>query len=367
MRTLFKDAKIGGLSIKNRLIRSATYEGMADENGGVTSQLYGVYTRLAEGNLGLIITSGAYILPEGKGMPGMLGIHDDSLIEGYRRLTHKVHQTNSKIVMQLLYCGTQGYINIPHVFSPSAIPEKVTKRTGKIMSLTDIVQLKKAYVEAAVRAKTAGFDGVQIHAATGFLLSQFLCPYYNHRTDFYGGYIKNRMRLLMEVYEEIRQVVGWDFAVLVKINCADFIEEGLTFEDSLYVCQCLEEKGIDALEITGGMVAVREKVTIRPNIIAPEQEAYFAQYASKIADKVKTPIILVGGLRSPEVMQRLLNQTRISYFSMCRPLISEPNLVKRWQGGEQERARCLSCNKCSSFSGTYCKLYGEACIEGSLV
>jgi 2,4-dienoyl-CoA reductase-like NADH-dependent reductase (Old Yellow Enzyme family) len=356
MKTLFDQTKLGGISLQNRLIRSATYEGMADENGGVTSQLYDVYTRLSEGKVGLIITSGAYILPEGKGMPGMLGINDEALIEGYKLLTRKVHQAGSKIIMQLSFCGTQGYINVPNVFSPSAVPEKLTGRTGNKMSSEDIITLKRAFVDAAVRAQTAGFDGIQIHSSAGFLLSQFLCPYYNRRTDCYGGSIENRMRFLEEVCEEIRQAVGRNFAILVKINCADFIEQGLSFDDSLYVCQHLAKKGVDALEITGGMAVVREKVTIRPNILSPEQEAYFADYAAKIAEKVEVPVILSGGLRSVEVMQRLLNQTSISYFSMCRPFIAEPDLVKRWQEGERDRAKCRSCNKCSSFSGTYCKL-----------
>jgi 2,4-dienoyl-CoA reductase-like NADH-dependent reductase (Old Yellow Enzyme family) len=357
MKSLFEVTSLNGVQLKNRVIRGATYEARADETGGVTSALLDFYANLVVGQIGMIITGGATVLPEGKGMPGMLGIHDDSLVDGYKQLTNLAHRNDSKIIMQLIFCGTQGPIEVPDVYSPSGIPEKMTGRTGQAMSLQDINRLKSGFVSAALRAKAAGFDGVQIHASAGFLLSQFLCPYYNRRTDQYGGPLANRMRLLCEIYQEIRDTVGKNFMILTKLNCADFIEDGLTFEDSLLVCKKLASLGIDAIEITGGMAVVREKTMARPNILSPEQEAYFSEYAAKIAESVAVPVILAGGLRSPGVLERLLIETKISYFSLCRPFIAEPGLVKRWQAGSQEKVKCLSCNKCLAPGGISCKVY----------
>ena len=357
MKSLFDVTSLNGVQLKNRIIRAATYEARADENGGITNSLLDFYTKLVTGKIGMIITGGATVLPEGKGMPGMLGIHDDSLVDGFKQLTELAHLNESKIIIQLIFCGTQGPIEVPDVYSPSGIPEKLTGRTGRAMSLQDIDRLKSGFVASALRAKAAGFDGVQIHASAGFLLSQFLCPYYNRRTDQYSGTIANRMRLLCEIYQEIRNNVGKDFMILTKLNCTDFIDDGLTFDDSLLVCKKLASLGIDAIEITGGMAVVREKTMAQPNILSPEQEAYFSMYAAKIAESVDIPIILAGGLRSPEVMERILDETKISYFSLCRPFIAEPELVKYWYEDSRNKVKCLSCNKCLAPGGISCKVY----------
>ena len=355
MKSILDSVKLGKLSLANRIVRSATYEGMAKDTGEITPQLLKIYSDLAANKIGLIITSGAYIMSEGKGMPGMLGIHDDSLINGYRQLTDQVHLCGGKIIMQLIFCGTQGFIDVPNVYSPSAVPEKLTRRTGKAMRMEDIGLLREAFVDAAARAKKAGFDGIEIHSSAGFLLSQFLTPYYNRRNDAYGGGVENRARLLFEICDAIREKVGEEFVVLVKINCADFIEEGFSFEDSVYVCSQLVSKNVDAIEITGGIAAVREITSVRKDILSPGQESYFAEHAAKIAAEVSVPVILDGGNRSLEVMNQLVNQTNISFFAMCRPFIAEPGLVSRWYEGDTRKARCISCNKCSSFCGTYCK------------
>lgn len=357
MKTVLNPTTLGNLKLANHIVRSATYEGMSGTEGEPTAPLFKMYTDLAANQVGLIISGGAFVLPEGKGLPGMLGIHDDSLIEGYKQLTGQVHQYNGKIVLQLIFCGTQGFLDVPDVYSPSAIPDKLTKRTGKEMSAEDILHLKKAFAAAAQRAKNAGFDGVEIHSSAGFLLSQFLTPFYNHRTDQYGGPIENRARLLLEIYEEIREQVGKDFAVLVKINCADFMDEGFSLEDSLYVCERLAAQGIDAIEITGGAAAIREKTSVRTHILTSDQESYFADQAAKISQNCSVPIILNGGNRSLEVMEHWATQTSIAFFGMCRPFLAEPALVKRWYEGNTEKAKCISCNKCSSFSGTECKVF----------
>jgi 2,4-dienoyl-CoA reductase-like NADH-dependent reductase (Old Yellow Enzyme family) len=360
MKTLFDKTEINGLVLKNRFVRSATQEALAGENGSVSDALIRTYGKLAEGNVGLIIAGWAFILPDGQALPAMLGIHDDSLIAGYQELTQEVHKYDTKIILQIGYGGTQSPFNpAAEVYSPSSIPELASGRIGKEMSADDITRLKQAFAEAARRAKLAGFDGVQIHAAHGFLLNQFLSPYYNRRTDQYGGIIENRARIILEIYQAIRREVGSEFPILAKINCADFIESGLEFDDSLYVCEQLAKLGIDALEISGGMGAVRLKSTVQPNILSAEQEGYFAEYAAEIAAKIHIPVILVGGLRSVDVMNRLLNETKIASFSMCRPFLAEPDLVNQFQKQHQTKCKCISCNKCITPKGIYCTVFNK--------
>lgn len=363
MKTVFDPVRLGKLPLTNRLVRSATYEGMAGTRGEVTPPLLKIYSELAANKVGLIITSGAYVLPEGKGMPGMLGIDDDLLISGYRQLTDQIHQHGSKCIMQLIFCGTQGFIDVSNVYSPSAVPEILTRRSGKAMDSADISHLKRAFVAAAGRANTAGFDGVEIHSSAGFLLSQFLTPYYNRRNDNYGGAIENRSRLLGEICGEIRETVGDEFSVLVKINCADYIDGGLNFADSLYVCEQLAKKRVDAIELTGGVAAVRETTSVRKGILSPGQESYFAEDAAQIAAKVPIPIILDGGHRSLSVMNHWLNQSDISFFALCRPLLAEPGLIARWYRGDTSKAKCISCNRCSAFTGTFCKVFPKPIEE----
>ncbi len=360
MKTLFDKTDLNGLVLKNRFVRSATQEALAGENGSVSEALLNTYSELAAGNVGMIIAGWAYILPDGQGLPAMLGIQDDSLITGYQNLTKQVHKYDSRIILQIGYGGTQSPFNpASEVYSPSDVPELASGRIGKEMSDEDISRLKQAFVEAARRAKLAGFDGVQIHAAHGFLLSQFLSPYYNRRTDQYGGVIENRARIIMEIYQAIRNEVGPEFKILAKINCADFIEGGLELNESLYVCEHLAKLGIDALEISGGMGAVRLKSTVQPNILSTEQEGYFAKSAAEIASAVNIPVILVGGLRSLDVMNQLLNETKISYFSMCRPFLAEPDLITQFQEQYQTKCKCISCNKCITPKGIYCTVFDK--------
>ena len=357
MNALLKPTTLGKLSLANHIVRSATYEGMAGPDGEITPALMDLYTNLATRQIGLIITGAAAVLPTGKGLPGMLSLHDDRVLDGYKQLANQVHQQGGKVVLQLIFCGTQGFIDVPEVYSPAGIPDKLTKRAGKAMTREDIQQLKDAFIAAARRAITAGFDGVEIHSSAGFLLSQFLTPLYNRRTDEYGGSLENRSRLLREICDGVRQAIGAGPALLVKINCADFIDDGLCFEDSLAVCEQLAAQGVDAIEITGGIAAVRDTTSVRTNIASPDQESYFAEYASKIAEKISIPVILNGGNRSLSSMEHWANHSKIQFFAMCRPFLAEPDLVQRWSQGDTEKARCISCNKCFSFSGTVCHVF----------
>ncbi len=213
------------------------------------------------------------------------------------------------------------------------------------MSKEDIGEVVQAF--AALRVEKAGFDGVQLHVANGFLLSMFLNPYYNEKTDDYGGSIENRAKIVFESYESVRQAVGPNFSILVKVNSEDFMDEGLTAEDSIYVCKILSEMGVDAIEVSGGSYSSREGELPIRNVNVNENEAYFKSYAAKIADEVEVPVALVGGNRTRGNMTEILNHTKIEYFSLARPFICEPGLIKRWEKGDTEPATCRSCDACS--------------------
>jgi 2,4-dienoyl-CoA reductase-like NADH-dependent reductase (Old Yellow Enzyme family) len=339
MKKLFDKTKISKMELKNRFIRSATWEELADEKGHLTDELMNLYEDLAKGGVSTIITGFANVMEFDQPAPNMIGIYDDIFIGEYKRLTTKVHEYDANIIMQIVHGGPK--------WGPSAVKHLVTKTTPKEMSKEEIKEVVQALADAALRVKKAGFDGVQIHVAHGFLLSMFLNPYYNKRTDKYSGSIKNRAKIVFESYEAVRQAVGEDFPVLVKVNCDDFMDDGLTAEDNLYVCRVLSEKGIDAIEVSGGSYSSRENEGPIRRVDTQEKESYFKDYAARIAEEVDIPVSLVGGNRSMDNMDKILNNTKIEYFAMARPFICEPDLINRWQAGNTEPTKCISHATCS--------------------
>ncbi|GAB6138698.1 NADH:flavin oxidoreductase [Halanaerobaculum tunisiense] len=357
MSELFATTFVQGMELENRFMRGATWENLATAEGYLTDDLLEIYRELAAGGVGAIITGYAFVMENEQPNPGMMGIYDDSFIEEYQKLTEAIHNQGSNAILQIAYGGSQTHYPPEgrEIWGPSAVENQATGVTPTRMTKENIQQLVNSFAEAGLRAKKAGFDGVEIHGAHGYLLSQFLTPYYNRREDEYGGSIENRARIIYEVYEAIREKVGLDYPVLIKLNCADFIEQGLEFADSKKVAQELAQRGIDGIEISGGCESSpREQGTIRSGIDAPDKEAYFQDYAAQIAEEVDVPVILIGGNRSLDVMEDVLKTTEIDYFSLARPLIREPDLINKFQSGEQEEAKCISCNKCFTQEGHRC-------------
>lgn len=206
------------------------------------------------------------------------------------------------------------------VFAPSAVENLNSHSIPQALSLEAIKHIQKQFALAAGRAKRAGYDGVELHAAHGFLLSQFMTPYYNRRTDGYGGSLQNRARMTLETYQAVRQEVGDDFPVWIKINVRDGFEQGVGFDAVLYLCSQLTQKGIDAIEISGSFTA-----------FSPEATSFFKKEAEKIAEENDTAIILTGGNRDPQEMTEILNTTKIAYFGLARPLMKDPDLIRRFQ------------------------------------
>ncbi|MDF2879046.1 MAG: NADH:flavin oxidoreductase/NADH oxidase [Clostridia bacterium] len=336
MKTLFDKTNIEKLQLKNRLMRSATGDSLI-KDGHPTEEMIRAYEELAKGGVGTIITGNAKITDCKIPFFDMLSIQDDSFIPRLKNLTDKVHDFGTNIILQLAYFGSLLGSEQGEILGPSPVPHLYSNIIPKEMSKEDIKSMQKSFAAAALRGKKAGFDGVQLHAAHGFLLSQFLTPYYNRRTDEYGGTIENRARMLIETCLEVKELVGTDYPIFIKINGSDAIEQGMTFEECKYICKKLQEVAVSAVEISGNVYA-----------FTPGQESYFKDYAAEIASEVDIPIIVVGGNREYSVMEAALNETAIEYFSFSRPFIAESDFISRWENGDTSRVKCVSCNGCNT-------------------
>lgn len=363
MKKLFETTKIKNMQLKNRFFKAAVWEELATEDGHMTDELYQVYEDLAKGGIGTIITGYAYVNKDEHPNPRMMGIYDDSFIPEYKKLTNMIHSHDVNVIMQIVYGGSMTHLNPPSnvIWAPSAIKNELTGITPIEMSKENILELINLFGMAAERAKKAGFDGVELHAAHGYLLSQFLSPEYNTRTDEYGGSIENRNRIIVEILNEVRKKVGEEFPILIKLNSEDFTDKGLTSEESIIVSKMLEEAGIDGIEVSGGnestpSVLQNNLGPARSKIIQSiDRESYFKDHAKRLEEAISIPVILTGGNRHFEVMEQILNDSNISYFALGRPMISEPDLINRWFGGDMEPPKCVSCNQCY-------KTYGKRCI-----
>ena len=329
--------KLHNLELKNRVFRSATWMAMADDNGYVTDKIVSLYKAYAEGGIGAIITGITSIAPVDMALDGIMLFSDDSYIEGHKRVTDAVHQAGSRIFLQT-----------------AMVASCKANRKGNLREMSidqwtkdEIREIVGYFGDSALRAKRAGYDGVQIHAAHFFFLSRFISPLLNHRRDEYGGSSENRARILVETLEDMRAKAGKDFCVIAKINASDETPRGLSAEDFLTASAMLADAGIDAVEVSANR-------TSRPLIKAGVNEAYFKDYAVRLKERCNVPVILVGGHRSMEEMNKTLNETGIEYLSMSRPFIREPALLKRWKSGDTRPSACVSCNSCYATPNHQC-------------
>lgn len=362
MKTLFEKAKLGNILLKNRFVRSATWENMTTEDGHLTKELYDIYENLARSEVGLIITGYANTIKEEQPNHGMMGIYNDSFINEYKKLTELVHKFDSKIVMQLAYGGTKTTYNVGKrlIYAPSEIAERGTGVMGKAMTKEDIDLVVNAFADAAKRIQESGFDGVEIHGAHTYLINQFLSPYYNKRTDEYGGSLENRMRFLVEIYYKMREKVGNDFAILVKLTSSEFFQGGLTFDETRLICKKLESIGVDGIDISGNIHGkAKSMVGEEFDGYKLQEEGYFLEYAKIISKEVEMPIMTVGGFKDINKIEKILNESNIEFFGLSRPLLAEPDLIKRWKSGDRKKASCLSCSKCRTDEGNYCVIFSH--------
>jgi 2,4-dienoyl-CoA reductase-like NADH-dependent reductase (Old Yellow Enzyme family) len=359
MSILFEATEINGMKLANRFVRSATWEGMAADDGGCTPRLTELTAELARGGVGLIVTSHAYVRPEGRAVARQLGVHQDELVEGLREMTGAAHEHGSRIVLQIAHSGHMANPKLTGhpALAPSALAG-FAKTPPRAMGATDIEDVADAFGQAARRAREAGFDGVQLHLAHGYLLSQFLSPAFNQRDDEYGGTVENRTRAALAVLGRVRSEVGTNYPVLAKINSQDFVADGLSEDDSLQAALLLERAGVDAVEVSGGTMFSGDLIPPRTKINAEEDEAYFRDPAKRFKERLGIPVMLVGGVRSFGLAERMVKEGYADYISMSRPFIREPGLVRRWQSGDLRRATCVSDNQCFGAAmtdeGIYC-------------
>jgi 2,4-dienoyl-CoA reductase-like NADH-dependent reductase (Old Yellow Enzyme family) len=375
MATLFEETAINGMTMRNRMVRSATWEGMCEEDGRPTEKLANCYRDLAQGGVGLIVTGLTFVRREGKALPGKMGIHTDDFAADYENLAHAVHDAGGRIAVQLVHAG--GKANAKEAgrqpLAPSSLQDDQFPEMPAELTKDEINDLVIAFGEGARRAKAWGLDAVQLHGAHGYLINQFLSPHINRRDDEYGGSIENRSRFLLQVYQKVRGTVGADFPVLIKLNASDNLDGGLTIDDALYAAKKLSDVGIDAIEVSSGTTASGDKNPARMKINKPEKEAYNLHLALRIKEAVSCPVMVVGGFRSYEVAEKALHDNGMDYIAMARPLIREPGLPNRWLQGDRSPAKCISCNSCfqpaTKEGGIYCvvekKEREKAATEGT--
>lgn len=348
MKNLFDETELNGMTLANRLVRSATWEGMCGKDGKPTEKLAGYYRALARGGVGLIISGYAFIRPDGKQLPGQMGAHRDDFGAAMRRLTDTVHDEGGKICLQLVHCGGQSTTAAAGgtPVAPSAVKVEQFPETPRELAGGEIGELVGLFGDAARRGREWGFDAVQLHAAHGYLINQFLSPLTNRRSDGYGGDIGNRCRFLLEACRSVRSAVGSDFPLLVKLNGSDNLADGLSAEDAVTAARLLDEEEIDAIEVSAGTPASGGATPVRQKIDAREQEAYNLPLAERIKGVVTCPVMVVGGLKSFEIADGIVRRSEADYVSFSRALIREPDLPRRWEEGDETRARCISCNGC---------------------
>ena len=350
---LFKPVDIKSIQLKNRFVRSATIEGLATFDGRPTRKLKELYFKLAEGEVGLIVTGAALVeayknLPNIEGLPFPSAIDEDRHVKDWKEVIDGVHERGSKIAMQITHPGRQDYPSLrgSAPIAPSAVPLEDRNIVPREMTVDEIKEMVEKFARACRRVKEAGFDAVQLHGGHGYLLNNFISPYANVRTDRYGGGTENRSRFIVEIVKKARKFVGPGYPLMIKMNFDDFIEGGLDKDEAVRVAKIIAQAGIDCIEVSGGTQAEGGKHISVKGINTEEKEAYFRPYAEALKEHVSIPVILVGGLRTPSVMEKLVKDGVTDLVSMCRPFIREPQLIKRWKDGDQTKAKCISCNKC---------------------
>jgi len=377
MSLLFSAGRIGSLELQNRLIHSATFEAMATDRGEVTDGLVKRYSTLAKGGIGLIIPGYIYVHPVGKAFNRQVPCDSDEAIPGLKRVVDAVHERGGKIVFQIANAGRQTTKSMTgfRPLGPSSFDrDPLYMVKPKEMTEGDIREAIEAFGQSARRVMEAGADGVQLHAAHGYLINQFLSPFFNRRTDSWGGSDESRFRFLEEVFTSAKTSVPDGTPILIKLNTNDHTPtQGVTPDVAKYYAGRLARMGIAAIEISSGTgaysfmnmcrgrVPVDELVAALPFWKKPFarmllnkmvgkfdlQEGYHLGAAKTVKPALRNlPLILVGGMRRAAHMEEILEQGYADFISMSRPFIREPFLAKRLKEGKAEAASCVSCNKC---------------------
>ena len=348
---LFSPHAIGPLKLTNRLVRSATWDPSILKQRAVTDEVLELYARVAEGGSGLIITGDFTVLPDGFfDQPSRHVAYGDVRIDGYARLPEVVHHTSPdcRIVAQVS-------AEYPGV-GPSDVPSPFSSDHTRPLSTPEVRRIAEGFAVVTAGLRDEGFDGVQLHAAHGGMLSRFLSPYSNRRQDEYGGSVQGRVRIIREIIAAARERVA-DWPIWIKMNSTDYLAGGIDHTNLPEMAAEVERAGVDAIEFSGGMwdclVRPESELGFRPvpspeshtHLERPEQESYFLPLVERL--NLRIPRILVGGNRNIERLEQIIRSGKAELISLCRPLICEPDLPRRWlEGRGSSDADCISCNAC---------------------
>jgi 2,4-dienoyl-CoA reductase-like NADH-dependent reductase (Old Yellow Enzyme family) len=350
---LFSPENIGAISIPNRIIRSATYTALTT-NGYMTDRALKYYRTLAQGGVGLIISGHIAVDRGGIASVNQARIYDDSFLSGQQALVSMIHNIpDVKVAAQIAHSGRKYNDKMGVPVGPSGgIPNLDTHKTPREMTRDDIQHIITQFAHAGRRCYESGYDMVQLHSAHGYLLSSFITPFTNQRTDEYGGSIMNRTRILTEIYQRIRETTDKKFPIMIKLNTQDTAPGGLREEETLTRVHILADTGFAGIEISGGLGEGREigKNSLPcQRVHSAEEENYLLSTAKNLQPIMaghETKQILMGGIRNPIIADQILQNGHADFVSMSRPLIHEPNLPNRWKNGETSPAKCISCNGC---------------------
>jgi len=366
---VLRPGSIAGVETRNRIIRSSTSETLADERGLITSDYHDFHVRLARNGIGLIFTGHCSVHRRGNYIRGMTALDRDEVIPRMRDLTAAIHAEGGKIFAQLNHAGSQSRDDSIAPLAPSIVSNPQFHRTPLAAASTEeIWEAIAAFGDAARRVREAGFDGVHVHAGHGYLLSEFLSPATNHREDEWGGSLENRQRLLVETYKSMRAAVGDDFPITNKIGLWDYVENGLTVEDGRATAELMDAAGLNAIELSAGLmsplaesaaryVGVTRKRALEDKLLhrvfaRPVAEGYYRDEARRHKANARGKTILVGGIRSVELMNEVIEDGSSDFVSLARPLIREPDLVRKIEAGRTGMVDCVSCNICLMHEGS---------------
>ena len=345
-KKLFTPYEINGCTIPNRLAVSAMVTNYCDRDGRATRQYIAYHEEKAKGGWGLIVTEDYAVSPHAMGFSNVAGLYNDNQIKSHKMLTDAVHRFESKIFAQIYHAGRQTNEKSNHGAvpqSPSAIPCPVMRQLPRELTEEEIAVIVANFGQTALRAQKAGFDGIEVHAAHGYLLAQFLSPYSNKRTDCYGGIIDNRARIVREVLESIRANVGSDFPVTVRYSCDEEVEGGHKLPDALVLARLFEEWGFDALQISASLYCQRF------NGIVPSMytgHGWLIDSAAMIKQAVGIPVFVVGRINDPRMAENVLLSGKADFVSMGRASLADPWLPAKAKRGELDSIRyCTGCLK----------------------
>lgn len=371
---VFEPFQLAGITFPNRIIRSATYEGMSDTDGKPSDQLTKKYTALAQGGIGGIITGFIGVNEQGRSGAHMSLLNSDENIEAYKAITQKMHQLGTPIIAQLNHSG--GQTKEEDTGMTVIAPSKISDYKAKEMTKAVILEVIEAFVQAIKDAKEAGFDGVQIHMAHGYLLSEFVSPRMNRRTDEWGGNTENRFRIVKTIFEKARKEVG-NYPIIVKINGYETLKNGMSINESVKIAKLLQQVGCNGIEVSNGtikaglatmrgsvpwemLVAQNKRLNNMPRFVKsiigriadntfpqPQPKSlYNLDAATAIKKAVNIPVIVVGGITNMNDIETIINHKKSDLVALSRPFILEPDLVNKFKSGQQTQSKCIQCNFC---------------------